>query len=78
MGMRVDEALQVRFEDVQIHKPSQNKHDNYVLVKVKGGKLSYLKGATEMLGLDGAAQAMPKGAPDTSSPVSTGPAGRSL
>lgn len=57
-GMRVDEALQVRFEDVQIHKPSQNKHDNYVLVKVKGGKLSYLKGATEMLGLDGAVDAI--------------------
>lgn len=57
-GMRVDEALQVRFEDVQVHKPSQNKHDNYVLVKVKGGKLSYLKGATEMLGLDGAVDAI--------------------
>ena len=31
-----------------------------------------------VLGLDGAAQAMPKAAPDTSSPASTGPAGRSL
>jgi regulator of protease activity HflC (stomatin/prohibitin superfamily) len=31
-----------------------------------------------VLGLDGAAQAMPKAAPDTSSPASTGPASRSL
>jgi regulator of protease activity HflC (stomatin/prohibitin superfamily) len=31
-----------------------------------------------VLGLDGAAQAIPKAAPDTSSPAATGPAGRSI
>lgn len=59
-GMRVDEALQVRFEDVQIHKakPNQKDQKDYLFVKVKGGKLSYLKGATEMIGLDGAVRAV--------------------
>jgi integrase len=52
-GMRVDEALQVRFEDVAVQDPdlSESLQDRCLFVKVKGGKLSYLKGTTEMIGL---------------------------
>lgn len=61
-GMRVDEALHVRFEDVQVHKakPNEISKEDYLFVKVKGGKLSYLKGATEMIGLMGAVEAFEK------------------
>jgi len=61
-GMRVDEALHVRFEDVLVHKANTNKYTNknYLYVKVTGGKLSYLKGATEMIGLMGAVEAFEK------------------
>ncbi|MBK9306894.1 MAG: site-specific integrase [Nitrospira sp.] len=51
-GMRVDEALQVRFEDVTI--VSDAKPRPCLFVQVKGGKLSYRKGTTEMIGLHGA------------------------
>lgn len=55
-GMRIDEALHVKFEDVEIHKarPNQYTKSDYLFVMVKGGKLSHLKGASEMIGLDGA------------------------
>ncbi|MGH7184250.1 MAG: hypothetical protein ACREJN_20065, partial [Nitrospiraceae bacterium] len=59
-GMRVDEALKVRFEDVhEVHKktPDQDSSKQYLFVKIKGGKLAYLKGPTEMIGLSGAVQA---------------------
>lgn len=61
MGMRVDEALQVRYEDVTIlrAKPPKQTRD-CLFVKVKGGKLSYLTGATEMIGLVGADGAQPR------------------
>ena len=57
-GMRVDEALHVRFEDVQIQRaaPPQDPKD-CLFVLVRGGKLSYIKGATEMIGLFGAVRA---------------------
>jgi integrase len=60
-GMRVDEALTVRFEDVQISraKPPQYLQD-CLFIKVKGGKLSYTKGATEMIGLASAVHAFEK------------------
>jgi integrase len=51
-GMRVDEALTVRFEDVDIRRAQPPRYpDDCLFIKVKGGKLSYLKGATEMIGL---------------------------
>lgn len=54
-GVRGDEALQARYEDVTIlrAKPPKQTRD-CLFVKVKGGKLSYLKGTTEMVGLVGA------------------------
>jgi integrase len=61
--MRVDEALHVRFEDVEIHKgkkgrPNQDDEKDYLFVKVKGGKLSYRIAANEMIGLVGAVTAV--------------------
>ena len=59
-GMRVDEALKVRFEDViEVHKKDPNKKDSntYLYVMVKWGKLAHRKGATEMIGLEGAVTA---------------------
>ena len=57
-GMRVDEALQVKFEDVQIHKANPPQYpEDCLFVKVEGGKLRYTKGATEMIGLSGAVSA---------------------
>ena len=52
-GMRVDEALQVRFEDVAVQDPEllESLQDRCLFVQVKGGKLSYRKGTTEMIGL---------------------------
>jgi integrase len=55
-GMRVDEALQVRYEDVQIHRAKPPEED-CLFVKVTGGKLSYRMGPTEMIGLHGAVSA---------------------
>lgn len=54
-GMRVDEALQVRFEDVTIMPDAKPRP--CLFVKVRGGKLSYLKGTTEMIGLEDAVHA---------------------
>ncbi len=57
-GIRVDEVLQVRFEDVQIQRAKPPQHpEDCLFVTVKGGKLSYLKSATEMIGLPGAVRA---------------------
>jgi integrase len=57
-GMRVDETLMVRVEDVQIHRANPPQYpEDCLFVKVKGGKLRYLKGATEMIGLAGAVHA---------------------
>ncbi len=57
-GIRVDEALQVRFEDVQIQRAKPPQHPvDCLFITVKGGKLSYLKSATEMIGLPGAVRA---------------------
>lgn len=51
-GMRIDEALVVRFEDVAIVPDAKPRP--CLFVKVKGGKLRHLKGTTEMIGLRGA------------------------
>jgi integrase len=61
-GMRVDEALQVKIEDVQVHKanPDQITKKDYLYVKVKGGKLRLSKGETETIGLMGAVEAFEK------------------
>lgn len=59
-GMRVDEALQVKYEDVQIHKSDKGKLKDFLYVTVKGGKLSYYKAATQMIGLHGAVNAFEK------------------
>jgi integrase len=61
-GMRVDEALHVRFEDVTFEEPKKSDplQDHCLFVKVKGGKLSYLKGTSEMIGLPGAVVAFKK------------------
>ena len=59
-GMRVDEALKVRYEDVhEVHRklPESVSEEDYFYVWVKGGKLSYLKRPTEMIGLYGAVRA---------------------
>ena len=59
-GMRVDEALKVRYEDVhEVHRklPESVSEADYFYVWVKGGKLSYLKRPTEMIGLYGAVRA---------------------
>jgi integrase len=56
-GMRVDEALCVRYEDItEIHKKDPEKLNDkpYLYVRVKGGKLSYLKAPSLMIGLSGA------------------------
>lgn len=52
-GMRVDEALQVRFQDVTVQDSErlESLQDRCLFVQVKGGKLSYRKGTTEMIGL---------------------------
>lgn len=51
-GMRVDEALTVRFEDVAVRKAKSTPSPEMDLyVTIKGGKLSYLKGATTILAL---------------------------
>ena len=56
-GMRVDEALQVRFEDVVIRKAKQTSRSEMDLyVTIEGGKLSYLKPPTTMLALPDAIQ----------------------
>jgi integrase len=60
-GMRIDEALQVRFEDVTVQDPdpveSYSFGDRCLFVNVKGGKLSYLKESSEMIGLPQAVHA---------------------
>jgi|CXWL01.1.fsa_nt_gi integrase len=57
-GMRVDEALEVWFEDVQIYRATPPQHnEDCLFVTVKGGKLSYVKGATQMIGLPPAVRA---------------------
>jgi integrase len=58
-GMRVDEALRVRYEDItEIHKdPERPKNKQHLFVRVTGGKLSYLKGPSLMIGLVGAVTA---------------------
>jgi integrase len=51
-GMRIDEALEVRFEDVNVQLDAKPRPCLYVWVR--GGKLQYRIGATEMIGLAGA------------------------
>ena len=56
--MQVDEALKVRFEDVEIQEANPSEDlEECLFVTVKGGKLSYLKKPTEMIGLPGAVKA---------------------
>lgn len=57
-GMRIDEALQVRFEDVSIVLDAKPRP--CLFVSVRGGKLSYRKGTTEMIGLHGAVDSFEK------------------
>jgi integrase len=52
--MRVDETLEVRFEDVTV---VLNKNPKRLYVWVRGGKLRYRKGPTEIIGLPGAVSA---------------------
>jgi integrase len=61
-GMRVDEALKVRFEDVEIDRTNPDKltSKDCLFVTVKGGKLSDRKGPTDMIGLYGAVNAVEK------------------
>ncbi len=57
-GMRVDETLDVRFEDIsEIHKSETDREKDCLYVWVRGGKLAYRMKPTEMIGLFGAVRA---------------------
>jgi len=54
-GMRIDEALEVRYQDVSVALDAKPRP--CLFVTVRGGKLSYIKEPTEMIGLHGALSA---------------------